>query len=149
DSLLIMDTRIDEENRTCVRKLVTQAWNLDELGVRYTDFLDRFRPVYQAARGRKKLDPERAFQVRTLLVHEYRKILLRDPLLPESLLPSQWTGVAAYQLCRNLYSLVAAPTERFLIERMETADGPLPPPEPQYFQRFGGLADSQNHRTRS
>ena len=107
----------------------------------------RFRPVYQAVRREREPDPERSFQVRTLLVHEYRKILLRDPLLPEALLPSRWPGVAAYQLCRNLYALVAAPTELFLIERMETAEGPLPPAEPQYFQRFGGLADSQNQRT--
>lgn len=144
DQLLIMESRVSADRNDYLRKLVHQSWELDDLGARYVQFLDRFRPVYQSARRSRQLDPERAFQVRTLLVHEYRKILLRDPLLPEALLPPKWAGVAAYQLCRNLYTQVAGATERFLTEQMETADGPLPPAEPQYFQRFGGLAEKNN-----
>lgn len=146
EQLLIMESRFSADRSDALRQLVQQSWQLDELQNRYTEFLDRFRPVYQGARRSKSLDPQSAFQVRTLLIHEYRKILLRDPLLPEAMLPPSWKGFAAYQLCRNLYATVAGATERFLTEQMETAEGPLPPAEPQYFQRFGGLPENNYGR---
>ena len=80
-----------------------------------------------------------AFQVRTLLIQEYRRILLRDPLLPAELLPAGWNGTAAYQLCRNLYQVVYQPADDFMSASFETADGPLPPPAPEFYKRFGGL----------
>jgi len=83
--------------------------------------------------------PRIAFQVRTLMLQEYRKILLRDPLLPAELLPQAWHGVPAYQLCRNLYRKVCSAADEYLSEMMETAEGPLPPPSPEFFRRFGGL----------
>ncbi|MEM7277676.1 MAG: PaaX family transcriptional regulator C-terminal domain-containing protein, partial [Pseudomonadota bacterium] len=137
--LLFMSAKVDETRQAYLRDLVRRAWELDELSARYREFLNRFRPAYQAARRAKRINPEAAFQVRTLLIHEYRKILLRDPLLPDVLLPGRWDGIAAYQLCRNLYGLIAAPAEEFLQESMESADGPLPPAEPRFYQRFDGL----------
>jgi phenylacetic acid degradation operon negative regulatory protein len=141
DRVLVMESRLsDDRQRHTLRAQVHAAWSLDDLAERYRQFLEQFRPVYASARKRPgKLDPELCFQVRTLLIHEYRKIHLRDPMLPEALLPGRWDGIAAYQLCRNLYGLVAAPAEAFLTTRMETADGPLPPAEPRFYQRFGGL----------
>jgi phenylacetic acid degradation operon negative regulatory protein len=141
EQLLIMESRVKADRNDYLRALISRSWQLDELQSRYMHFLDRFRPVCQAAGRSRRIDPECAFQVRTLLVHEYRKILLRDPLLPAALLPPEWAGVAAYQLCSKLYARIAGATERFLTEEMETKDGPLPPAEPKYFQRFGGLAE--------
>jgi len=77
--------------------------------------------------------------VRTLLIQEYRKVLLRDPQLPAELLPADWHGAAAYQLCRNLYRAVYGPADEHLSDIMETAEGPLPPPAASYFARFDGL----------
>jgi len=77
--------------------------------------------------------------VRTLLIQEYRKVLLRDPQLPAELLPSNWHGTAAYQLCRNLYRAVYSHADEYLTDAMETADGPLPPPDRRFMARFGGL----------
>jgi len=74
-----------------------------------------------------------------LLIQEYRKILLRDPMLPAELLPSNWQGATAYQLCRNLYRALYLAADRYLTETMETADGPLPPPSSAFLARFGGL----------
>ncbi|MGB5354751.1 MAG: PaaX family transcriptional regulator C-terminal domain-containing protein, partial [Woeseia sp.] len=102
-------------------------------------FIRQFRPVYAALRKARKVPPPLAFQVRTLLIQEYRKILLRDPLLPSELLPTGWHGTGAYQLCRNLYLGVFEAADVYLSDAMETADGPLPPPEPAFYQRFGGL----------
>jgi phenylacetic acid degradation operon negative regulatory protein len=64
---------------------------------------------------------------------------LRDPQLPASLLPKSWAGADAHDLCRNLYSKVFAASEEFLSQRVQTADGALPPPASEVFARFGGL----------
>ena len=40
---------------------------------------------------------------------------------------------------------VAAAAERHVTAVLETADGPLPEPQPHYFQRFGGLAEPDAH----
>jgi phenylacetic acid degradation operon negative regulatory protein len=38
------------------------------------------------------LTPERCFQIQLLLIHFYRRVVLKDPLLPEELLPAHWAG---------------------------------------------------------
>jgi len=122
-----------------LQQLVGEAWSLQALDDGYEEFLQRFRPVYRAATRSRRVNPETAFQLRTLLIHEYRKLLLRDPFLPAELLPQRWNGVSAYQLCRNIYSRVASPAEEFLTASLENADGPLPPAGAAFYERFGGL----------
>ncbi|HEY6823878.1 MAG TPA: PaaX family transcriptional regulator C-terminal domain-containing protein, partial [Steroidobacteraceae bacterium] len=81
------------------REIVARGWDLAELARRYRRFVKRFcalEPVF-AADG---VAPETAFLVRTLLIHEYRKIHLQDPMLPPALLPRDWVGGAAYEVCR-------------------------------------------------
>jgi phenylacetic acid degradation operon negative regulatory protein len=124
---------------SAMRRLTISCWNLDDIDARYADFVQRFRPVYKALSAGTGLTDEAAFRVRTLLIQEYRKVLLRDPWLPDELLPGNWHGGAAYQLCRNLYRAVHAAADAYLDRTMETADGPLPPPSRAYWQRFGGL----------
>ena len=125
-----------------MRALVRSAWNLDDIDRRYEHFVTRFRPLFAALRKARNVDPRIAFVTRTLLIQEYRKVLLRDPQLPHDLLPAGWHGTAAYQLCRNLYRGLHSAADDYLGETMETADGPLPPPAGSFLQRFGGLADS-------
>lgn len=72
--------------------------------------------------------------------------MLRDPLLPQELLPGDWQGAAAYQLCSNLYRALHAAADRYLTATMETADGPLPMPAATFMQRFGGLETLDRRR---
>ena len=122
-----------------MRELARNSWNLDDIDARYGEFVERFRPARKALSKSGKMSLQQAFIIRTLLIQEYRKVLLRDPWLPPELLPANWHGHAAYQLCRNLYREVCERADEFLDEIMETADGPLPPPSRAYRQRFGGL----------
>lgn len=122
-----------------LRLLVKECWNLDELSESYRQFLNRFRPIWNELKNTDDLHPEDCFLVRTLLIHEYRRVLLRDPQLPEELLPSDWEGTAARLLCRNLYRLVTEKTEQHLSDSLETAEGPLPDASPSFYKRFGGL----------
>lgn len=147
----VADTLVVLRGRTirgeqAMRNLTRDNWNLDEIDARYVAFVKRFRPVYRAAAGKSRLTDKSAFLIRTLLIQEYRKVLLRDPWLPAELLPADWHGAAAYQLCRNLYRAVHEQADAWLDEVMETADGPLPPPSRSFLQRFGGLGRTRNGR---
>ncbi len=119
--------------------LVRKCWNLEALGVQYAEFLDRFRPVWRAVRDNTTLDPQEAFLIRTLLIHAIRRLLLRDPQLPDDVLPGDWHGAAARLLCRNLYRAIHRQAEVYLSDVLETAEGPLPAPAAYFYERFGGL----------
>jgi phenylacetic acid degradation operon negative regulatory protein len=126
-------------NEPGMRALVQDSWNLADLDQRYASFVERFRPLIKAHGKDANVSPKSAFLIRTLLIQEYRKVLLRDPQLPAELLPSDWHGTAAYQLCRNLYQAVYLAADDYLTATMESADGALPPPGTPFMRRFGGL----------
>jgi len=126
------------EDLAADRRLAAAAWDLAELAHRYRRFRDAFAPI-EACGSLRHLAPESAFVVRTLLIHEYRKIHLRDPLLPPVLLPEGWIGAEAYALCRRLYAAVFSAAERHLDAQGATLDGALPSAGPEAFARFGGL----------
>ncbi len=129
-------------NEDGMRRLAHESWNLGEIDRRYASFVERFRPLVEALGNAAEPEPETAFLIRTLLIQEYRKVLLRDPMLPVELLPAGWHGTAAYQLCRNLYLAVFEQADAYLTQVMETAAGPLPPPGPSFYARFGGLREA-------
>lgn len=72
-----------------------------------------------------RLTPAEAFYARTLLIHEYRRVLLRDPNLPAAFLPPHWPGVRARQLCEALYRGLLEPSEKHLMQQVTTLDGRL------------------------
>ncbi len=132
-----------------LKSLVRSCWDLDKLVDDYSAFLDRFRPVWRALESADSLDPQQCFIVRTLLIHDYRRILLRDPMLPEEVLTPDWPGAASRLLCRNIYRLVQEPAEQHLMSILETAEGPLPTASTYFFDRFGGLTAPQEPRAAS
>ena len=139
--LVVMQGRtLGKKQDDAMRALVHKSWNLDEIDRRYEAFVNQFRQVFRAVQKSQSVDQRLAFQIRTLLIQEYRRILLRDPLLPAEMLPAGWNGTAAYQLCRNLYGSVYEAADEFMSEEFETANGPLPSPGPEFDNRFGGLA---------
>ncbi len=139
DLVVMLGRTLGNNQDDAMRALVHKSWNLDDIDRGYAEFVARFRSVFRAVKKGRNCDGRTAFQIRTLMIQEYRRILLRDPLLPAEMLPAGWQGTAAYQLCRNLYRLIFAPADDFMTREFETADGPLPPPAPQFFERFGGL----------
>jgi phenylacetic acid degradation operon negative regulatory protein len=120
---------------------VPGAWNLAAVAADYRRFMLRFGSVIERFRqgGEAAHDPAQSFIVRTLLIHEYRRVLLRDPQLPAALLPLDWPGAAAYTLCRDFYRLTHRAAERHLTATLLGARGALPPALPWFYRRFGGL----------
>jgi len=121
-----------------LRDLAHACWRLDALAQHYRRFTRRYESLLEALR-RDSVDPQRCFAVRTLLIHDFRRVVVHDPQLPEALLPTDWPGAAARELCRTLYWLILDSSERYLTATLETAQGPLPPAAPYLFERFGGL----------
>lgn len=122
--------------------LVHQCWRLDRLAEDYQRFVERFRPVLQWLKDGKVNDPEQCFVLRTLLIHEFRRVQLRDPQLPEVLLSPKWPGHEARQLCRNLYDNTLHLSEQHLMDTLATPDGRLQPADDGLYKRFGGLAQA-------
>ena len=133
DALLLESSGADA---ACDRRLAAQGWDLKALGARYARFVRRFEPLEGLAAG-AKLGGEPAFLVRTLLIHEYRKVHLQDPLLPPNLLPADWVGTRAYQIARRIYGEVLGPAERFLSATARRLDAPLPTATASLYARFG------------
>ena len=77
-----------------------------------------------------------AMVARTLLVHEYRRIVLREPGLPLPLLPPGWPGGVARALTAGLYGALLAPSERWLDRNGADERGALPAADPSLAARF-------------
>jgi len=131
--------RAASEGPDADQALLQAGWDLGELARSYQRFVTSFQPVRTLLNGRSDAVPEMAFVIRTLLIHQYRKIHLRDPLLPHSLLPADWIGAQAYELCRDLYRRVFAAAEEHISATGETLDSKLTAPARDTYKRFGGL----------
>jgi len=109
-------------------EMVQKAWNLDGLAASYDGFLQKYEPIRDAliACGQADLSQENAFLIRTLLIHDVRRLLLRDPQLPESLLPANWPGSRARHLCRDLYRRLLPLSERHLDACVRLSSGGAP-----------------------
>ena len=134
-------------SRGALRELVRSAWRLDELALEYRDFLDRFGPLDELTERHPLPDPETCFGLRTLAVHEYRRLVLRDPRLPAELLPERWAGTAAHELCTRLHRRLEAGTEEHLQATCATASGGLPPASHWYDSCAGRKAASHLRET--
>lgn len=142
DKVVVMNAHTEEPaSQEALKQLSKSCWSLEELEERYTAFLTRFRPVLAALNRIEALEPEQCFQLRTLLIHEYRRILLKDTDLPDELLPSDWAGKAALNLAANIYKATYQGAETYLLGHMETAEGKLPKAAAGFYDRFGGLGE--------
>jgi phenylacetic acid degradation operon negative regulatory protein len=117
-------------------ELLAAGWNLKELATAYGRFVKRFAAVSGAVAG-AGLTAEAAFIVRTLLIHEYRKVHLKDPLLPPALLAPGWIGTQAYELCGQLYGRLFGLAETHLDAVAHRLEKPLPPANAAARARFG------------
>lgn len=113
--------------------LAARAWPLDALATAYQRFVGLFEDTTDGASYLGSLD---AMALRVMLVHEYRRVVLRDPHLPSGLLPADWPGTVARTLCVNLYAALIPASEHWL-DAAKNGSGPLPRgPDP--LLRFSG-----------
>ena len=122
--------------KTEIRELAAKS-GFERLAQTYREFVDCYQPVLAQLRdGASESGDENAFLMRMLLIHDYRRLLLRDPGLPDVLLASDWPWQRARLLCRELYRRLLAPSERHLDAHLQLADGHAPLASPRLLQRF-------------
>ena len=119
------------------RRLLSESWPLDRTADAYKKFMKTFEPLRGwIGRGEQLVDAD-AFTARILLIHHYRRVVLRDPLLPTALLPRDWPGRAARTLCGEIYRALLPASERWLDRHASNEDGALPKAGAELARRFG------------
>jgi phenylacetic acid degradation operon negative regulatory protein len=118
------------------RRLLSQSWPLDRTADAYLKFMKTFEPLRAWIGRREALSDADAFTARILLIHHYRRVVLRDPLLPTALLPPDWPGRAARELCGEIYRGLLPASEQWLDANASTENGVLPKAGPELGRRF-------------
>jgi len=118
------------------RRLLADSWPLENIADAYLKFMKTFEPLRSWITRRAPLANGDAFTARILLIHHYRRVVLRDPLLPLALLPKDWPGRAARALCGEIYRAILPPSEQWLDRNGSNEDGPLPKAGSELGNRF-------------
>jgi phenylacetic acid degradation operon negative regulatory protein len=118
------------------RRLLRESWPLDRTADAYLKFMKTFEPLRGWIGRGEPLSDSDAFTARILLIHHYRRVVLRDPLLPTALLPGDWPGRAARQLCAEIYRGLLGASEQWLDQHGSNAAGPLPAAGQALTKRF-------------
>ncbi len=85
-------------------------WKLDEHAAHYSAFIDN----WQGFAAPENFAPGDAMAARILLIHDWRRIVLRDPALPDVMLPADWIGHKARKLVRQTYHDLLETSENWL-----------------------------------
>lgn len=107
------------------REIAARAWNVDALAESYRSLERCLTPIIEAADPAANGEAE-ALAARILLVHELRRVVLRDPALPAALLPESWIGERVRRRIAERYVRLIVPSERWLSAHAIGGEGPLP-----------------------
>src|SRR6202158_3500720 len=119
------------------RRLLSESWPLHRTSDAYLKFMKTFEPLRDWIGRRERLSEADAFTARILLIHYYRRGVLRDPLLPTGLLPGEWAGRGARRLCGEIYRGLLPASEQWLDRHGTNEAGPLPKAGEELGRRFG------------
>ncbi len=133
DSTIRLDVSAADD---MARRLVEISWPLDRTAELYHEFIQAFSPLEKWIDRAGDIDPAEAILARILMIHHYRRVLLRDPLLPEALLPDAWPARAARGLCGRIYRALIPMSEKWLDQNGLNVTGPLPKSGPELLRRF-------------
>ena len=118
------------------RRLLSASWPLHRTADAYLKFMKTFEPLRGWIGRRERLSDADAITARILMIHYYRRVVLHDPLLPVALLPADWPGMAARQLCREIYRGLLSASEQWLDRHGSSENGHLPAAGAELGQRF-------------
>jgi len=130
---LVLDVQGDPAT---LRALAARAWPLDALAASYNAFIDSFSTLRDFLAAGGACEDMEAMAARVLLIHQYRRIVLRDPRLPEDVLPENWPGTAARSLCAEVYRALLPASEAWLDAHAIDETGAALVRNPAIFERF-------------
>lgn len=118
------------------RELAARAWPLAETAAAYDSFVATFEPLRAELASGVALSDLEVMVARVLLIHAYRRIVLRDPILPAAVLPEGWPGGRAREVCGQIYQSLIAASEHWLDANAMGEDGLPLPADPEIGKRF-------------
>lgn len=107
--MLVFRTRAEQ-----LPEWISAFWPLSEIGSAYNSLSEQLRPLGLALESDGDLTGIDAVAARTLLIHHWRRIVLRDPGLPAALLPKDWSGEVARNQVRRIYAHLMPASEDWL-----------------------------------
>ena len=140
NALVLSAHELNEGNGLIINSLISQCWDLEGVARQYQDFTDTFGPMLAALNP--NIRPSQAFAVRALTIHEWRRIVLHDPQLPVQMLPADWPGHVARELCGELYWAIFDRAEEHLNLLLDKDPTHYQAVKPYVFERFGGRNDA-------
>lgn len=108
---------IDELDRLVDEGFFADVFRTDDTEDEYRDFLARYEPWQD--HDLEEVAPLDAYGLRTMLVHDLRRIRLRAPDMPAELLPPDWIGDRAYDAAADLYRRLSPPAAGALSEILD------------------------------
>jgi len=105
------------------QELTERCWDLSGLEAQYTKFLGAYSKDFDKHKNKNHLDPKDSFVRRFWLTHEFQSFPLKDPNLPNTLLPSDWVGATARKLFHN-YRVLLEPFANEFVDKV-TQNGNL------------------------
>ena len=144
DSVIVFSAQtIDKNSLDSLKKLIFEKWNLKELEQQYENFITIYQSIIDAYTNASiKHNGQTSFLLRLLLIHEYRRILLKDSDLSKSMLSDNWSGYKAHQLTKSLYAFLSKDSQRYITSTLKSETGFLQKANIEYNNRFG-----RNHLT--
>ena len=120
--------------------MIKQCFNFDVMKQEYLEFINFFNGILVSAESTDSKSDEMCFMLRTLLIHKYRHILLREPEVPHELVPEDCLSHKAREITEKLYKLICNQAEVYFLQVGEAEGGELPKVNKEYFTRFGGIS---------
>jgi len=136
DSVIIFSAEtIDKNSAQVLKKLVYEKWELEKLLEQYDGFLKTYQPIFDGL-TLTILANKQSFLLRVLLIHEYRRILLKDHELSCGMLPKNWSGYKVNEVVKEIYSLLARNSCKYISNKLEAMDGSLLMVSKEFSKRF-------------
>lgn len=119
-----------------------------ELAQRYVEFIQIYQPLMDRLKEilknvdcdhdveSKTIPLQHLFQLRVLLIHEYRRILLKDHQLMPSMLPADWPAKQAVDLVIEIYQSLMPSSCQFICQNLTNAEGYLPAAKAAFYRRY-------------
>ena len=121
----VVQMQAQADDTESLKELVLSRWKLDELQRLYKNFVSVYVEAQNALHAQKQADGHMLVLLRILLIHEYRRILLKDPELPAKMLPEKWEGHAARTLSAEIYRDLAESTAKWVSHELLISGMPM------------------------
>lgn len=145
DQVFIMESSFGSDSNAHIRglhnrEMVNQCCAYDEVVTMYEQFISAYKPILKQLTRSGNIQAPHCFSIQMLLMHDYRRLLFKDPQLPVELLPGEWVGLKARELVKNIYTLTYKSTNTFYAGLCDS-NALSQILKPSFYDRFGGLPD--------